>query len=369
MTEAPPNAPTTPSPPRRRIPIGKPENGKTTLGVRRELLYKSGPLPPTAWKPRFRRALPAASSGTPTATGTSCRCACITGREALTPTSSTPRRFSEVPDTRSAPTRSSTERRPPSFGSNPRQGIPADVYFDHGQRRYARLRARPRRPAPAPHGACRSRTRFCPGQAVRLRRIATTSPRAYSRDGIRGERARFGRRLRPPAPTSYWTFGPPKPVPIDNRRSTTAAVLEQRSHAPFTSSSTVNGHVGHFLFDSGNGAGTLMSEDVRKQAAGVKEVGYTAFRASTARGRREIAHAQTRSGLAGSTLHNVVRHGFQGRRAGAGSTASWVSTCWPTSVIEGEHRQQDADGPRSERLSRRRRPPGRVHVADRPVGI
>lgn len=74
--------------------------------------------------------------------------------------------------------------------------------------------------------------------------------------------------LHPPASRATWTFGEPHSVPVTIRRSTYVG------SAVFVDLS-VNGHVGHFLVDSGAG-GTILSDHFA-QIAGVTEVGRSAF--------------------------------------------------------------------------------------------
>jgi hypothetical protein len=108
--------------------------------------------------------------------------------------------------------------------------------------------------------------------------------------------------LHPPAPSSSWTFGPARPTPVEivehmDRYSNSGA---RAVHVELS----MNGHVGHFLFDSG--AGGMLVSGAFAKAAGLKEIGHTSYSGVNGRGvAATIARADT-IGIGGSTLHNVI---------------------------------------------------------------
>ena len=108
--------------------------------------------------------------------------------------------------------------------------------------------------------------------------------------------------LHPPSPTSTWTFGKGNPTPIEivehsQRYSNTGA---RAVHVELS----MNGHVGHFLFDSG--AGGMLVSGAFAKVAGLKELGHTGYSGVNGRGvAATIARADT-IGIGGSTLHNVL---------------------------------------------------------------
>ena len=108
--------------------------------------------------------------------------------------------------------------------------------------------------------------------------------------------------LHPPAPTSTWTFGQGNPTPIEIVEHT-----QQYSNSGARAvhvELSMNGHMGHFLFDSG--AGGMLVSGAFAKAAGLKEIGHTAFSGVNGRGvAATIARADT-IGIGGSTLHNVL---------------------------------------------------------------
>jgi hypothetical protein len=103
--------------------------------------------------------------------------------------------------------------------------------------------------------------------------------------------------LHPPAPRATWTFGEPHTVPITIRRGTWAG------RSVFVDVS-VNGHVGHFLFDSGSG-GTLLTDRFARIAA-VKDVGESGFSGVNGRTMSATRSLIATLAIGGSTLHDVL---------------------------------------------------------------
>jgi hypothetical protein len=103
--------------------------------------------------------------------------------------------------------------------------------------------------------------------------------------------------IHPPAPRATWTFGEPHSVPITIR------------HGAWVGRSVfvdvaVNGHVGHFLFDSGAG-GTLLTDRFAR-TAGVKDVGESGFVGVNGRAMSATRSMIATLAIGGSTLHNVL---------------------------------------------------------------
>jgi predicted aspartyl protease len=103
--------------------------------------------------------------------------------------------------------------------------------------------------------------------------------------------------LHPPAPRATWTFGGPHSVPITIRRGAWAG------RSVFVDAS-VNGHVGHFLFDSGAG-GTIITGHFAK-IAGLKDVGRSGFTGVNGRGVSATRSLISTLSIGGNTLHDLV---------------------------------------------------------------
>ena len=184
----------------------------------------------------------------------------------------------------------------------PKTGVPADVYFD---RDTGAMRGYVLDPDIAPERRTVhvvSYAEFAPGKryvasyryndSKTLVKVTSFEPNVPVTDAD----------LHPPVPTDTWTFGEPKPVPI-----------EIVSHSSVYSNSggravhvevAVNGHLGHFLFDSG--AGGMIVFDPFGKSLNLKELGRTSYTGVNGGGvEATLARAETVR-IGGSTLHNVV---------------------------------------------------------------
>jgi len=184
----------------------------------------------------------------------------------------------------------------------PKTGAPADVYFD---RDTGAMRGYVLNPEVGPERRTLhvvSYGEFAPGkhyvasyrfnESKTLVKVTSFEPNAAVTDAD----------LHPPTPTDKWTFGEPKPVPI-----------EIVSHSSVYSNSggravhvevAVNGHVGHFLFDSG--AGGMIVFDPYAKNLNLKELGRTAYTGVNGGGvEATLARAETVR-IGGSTLHDVI---------------------------------------------------------------
>ncbi|MDP9107330.1 MAG: retroviral-like aspartic protease family protein [Candidatus Eremiobacteraeota bacterium] len=188
----------------------------------------------------------------------------------------------------------------------PKTGVPADVYFD---RDTGAMRGYVLDPDVAPERRTLhvvSYAEFAPGKryvasyrfndSKTLVKVVSFEPNAAVSDAD----------LHPPVPTDKWTFAEPKPVPI-----------EIVSHSSVYSNSggravhvevAVNGHVGHFLFDSG--AGGMIVFDPFAKSLNLKELGRTSYTGVNGGGvEATLARAETIR-IGGSTLHDaVITHG------------------------------------------------------------
>jgi predicted aspartyl protease len=196
----------------------------------------------------------------------------------------------------------------------PKTGVVADVFFDpqtgamHGY-------------VFEPDNAIERRTvhvvsyaEFAPGKRYVEAVRTNESKRAVRVRSFEPNVAVSDADLHPPAPTSKWTFGNGDPAPIEivehSRRYSNSGA--RAVHVELS----INGHVGHFLFDSG--AGGMLVSGAFARAAGLKELGHTGFTGVNGRGvAATIAHADS-IGIAGSTLHNVLVTQTKGGGGGRG---------------------------------------------------
>ena len=213
--------------------------------------------------------------------------------------------FAEVPSTLRPET--SFDGKPSAVVRlEPKTGEPADVYFD---RETGAMRGYVIDPDVAPERRTVhvvSYAEFAPGKRYvaskrdnddkDLVKVTSFEPNVTVTDND----------LHPPSPTDRWTFAEPKPVPI-----------EIVSHSSVYSNSggravhvevAVNGHVGHFLFDSG--AGGMIVFDPFAKSLGLKELGRTSYTGVNGKGvEATYARADTIR-IAGSTLHDaIITHG------------------------------------------------------------
>ena len=295
VIEAPSPAPT-PAPDATPDPLGK--ANRKTVEIRRELLYKSVT---TAY------GVPIQSVGftgsvfwRANENGNVVTRRLRDGRQALTDDVIDAEAFAEIP----------TSVRPdaPFDGKpsnvvrlEPKTGVVADVYFDPATGAMRGYVLEPDVPLDRVTVHVVSYAEFAPGkkyvdayrfgESKAVVRVTSFEPNAPVTDAD----------LHPPAPTSTWSFGEPRPAPMEIIEH--SALYTNSGARAVHVSIAVNGHTGQFLFDSG-ASGFLMGGAFAKRA-GVKEVGRTAYSGVNGRGvRATIGHVDT-IGIAGSTLHNV----------------------------------------------------------------
>ena len=103
--------------------------------------------------------------------------------------------------------------------------------------------------------------------------------------------------LHPPAARATWTFGEPSNIPI--------AILHATGGGRAVNiEASVNGHVGHFLLDSG--ASTILLYEPFAKSAGISDLGRTGYVGVNGRGVRATFARVDTLAIGGSTLHNVV---------------------------------------------------------------
>ena len=190
----------------------------------------------------------------------------------------------------------------------PKTGVPADLYFDRDNGALLGYVMQPDVPLERYTVRVVSYADFAPGkryvaavrfgESKRVYRVTKFEPNAEVTDAD----------LHPPAPRASWTFGQPSSVP--------APVIAQegaytRGGRSVRIDVTVNGHLGHFLFDSG--AGSVLVFDPFARTAGVKDLGRTAYSGVNG-GVVDAAYARVDTlAIGGSTLHGViVEHGAKG---------------------------------------------------------
>jgi hypothetical protein len=190
----------------------------------------------------------------------------------------------------------------------PKTGVPADLYFDRDSGALLGYVMQPEIPLERYTTHVVSYAEFAPGkryvsavrygESKRIYRVTAFEPNAAVSDAD----------LHPPAARSSWTFGQPSSIP--------AAVVAQegayvRGGRSVRVDVTVNGHVGHFLFDSG--AGSVLVFDPFAKAAGIKDLGRSAYSGVNGGVVRSTLARVDALGMGGSTLHDViVQHGARG---------------------------------------------------------
>lgn len=193
----------------------------------------------------------------------------------------------------------------------PKNGVPADLYFNAVSGALAGYRLDPDNSDDRSTIRVVEYAEFAPGKRYVSAYRFGRSHRTYRVTRFEANVPVSDADLHPPAPTSAWTFGEPSTVPV-------SVVLHTQQYSSIGRSvhvdATVNGHVGHFLFDSGAG-GVLVFEPLAK-AAGLVDVGHSAY--SGVNGVR-IAATDARVdslSIGGNTLHNLIvtrsEYGFSG---------------------------------------------------------
>ena len=286
----------TPEPGATPDPLGK--SNRKTVELRRELLYKS--VTTSYGVPITSEGFTGSVFWRANENGNVVTRRLRDGRQALTSDIIDAEAFAEVP----------TVIRPdaPLDGKpsnvvrlEPKTGVVADVYFDPATGAMRGYVLEPDAPVDRFTVHVVSYAEFAPGKkyvdAVRggeskaVYRVTSFEPNVPVTDAD----------LHPPSPTSTWTFGEQRPVPMEIVEH--SALYSNSGARAVHVQLSVNGHTGQFLFDSG-ASGILMSGDFAK-TAGVKEIGRTSYSGVNGRGvRATIGHADT-IGIAGSTLHNV----------------------------------------------------------------
>lgn len=297
--EAPSPAPT-PKPGATPDPLGK-SGGKSTE-IRRELLYKSttvaygldveadGFTGSVFWRANV-------NGNTVTRRGRDARTALtedIIDAEAL----------AEVPST-IRPDETLDGKTVAVLRLEPKTGVPADLYLDRESGALVAYSVQPDVPLERYTVHVVSYAEFAPGKryvsaerygdSKRVHRVTAFEPNVPVTDAD----------LHPPAARSAWTFGEP--------RSTAANVVSHeggfsRGGRSVHVDVTVNGHVGHFLFDSG--AGSVLVYEPFAKTAGVKDLGRTSYSGVNGGSvAATYARADTLA-IGGNVLHDViVTHG------------------------------------------------------------
>jgi predicted aspartyl protease len=223
------------------------------------------------------------------------------GREALTADVIDAEAFAEVPTT-IRPDTTFDGKTVAVVRVEPKNGVPADAYFDPAT---GELRGVVVEPDLAPERRTihiESYGQFAPGkryvssyrynESKRLTRVTSFEPNVAVSDAD----------LHPPAATSTWTFGQANPTPIEIVEH--SALYTNSGARAVHVTLSVNGHVGHFLFDSG--AGGMLVRGPFAKAAGIKPIGRTAYSGVNGRGvAARIGRIDT-IGFGGSTLRDVL---------------------------------------------------------------
>ncbi len=190
----------------------------------------------------------------------------------------------------------------------PKTGVPADLYLDRGSGALLGYVMQPDVPLERYTVHVVAYAEFAPGKRYVSAERYGDSKRIHRVTKFEANVPVSDADLHPPTARSTWTFGEPRSVP--------APVVSQegayaRGGRSVRVGVTVNGHAGVFLFDSG--AGGMLVFDPFAKAAGLKDLGRTAYSGVNG-GTVDAAYARIDSfGIGGSTLHDViVAHGSQG---------------------------------------------------------
>ena len=223
------------------------------------------------------------------------------GRQALTEDIVDAEAFAEVPTT-VRPDTTFDGKTVAVVRLEPKTGVPADVFFDPAS---GEMRGVTFEPDVAPerytiHIA--SYGEFAPGKryvssyrandSKVVTRVTSFEPNVPVSDAD----------LHPPDATSKWAFGPGNPTGIEVVEH--SAVYTNSGARAVHVTLAVNGHVGHFLFDSG--AGGMLVGGAFAKTAGIKALGRTGYSGVNGRGvAARIGRIDT-IGIGGSTLSNVL---------------------------------------------------------------
>ena len=183
----------------------------------------------------------------------------------------------------------------------PKTGVPADLYFGRETGALLGYVVQPDVPLERYTVHIVSYAEFAPGKRYVSAYRFGESERIYRVTAFEANAAVSDADLHPPAARSAWTFGEPRTVPANVVSEEGAFVRGGRSVRVTV---TVNGHPGHFLFDSG--AGSVLVFDPFAKTAGLKDLGRTAY--SGVNGgvvAATFVRADTLS-IGGSTLHDVI---------------------------------------------------------------
>jgi predicted aspartyl protease len=178
----------------------------------------------------------------------------------------------------------------------PRAGLPADLYFDRATGAMLGYAVSPDEHTEREAVHIVSYAEFMPGKRYVSAYRVGDSERLYRVTSFEANAAVTDSDLHPPDPQPQWTFGEPRSVPI--------SIANRGAGGAVTFEASVNGHVGHFLFDSG-AAGIILYDPFGKRA-GVKDVARTAYGGVNGGFvAASLGHIDTLS-IGGSTLHDVL---------------------------------------------------------------
>lgn len=179
----------------------------------------------------------------------------------------------------------------------PKTGVPADIYFDRDNGAMLGYTLAPDVALERQTVHVAEYSEFAPGKRYVSAWGFGDSARVYRVTKFEPNVAVSDADLHPPTPRATWTFGEPASMPVTVVRRTGGG----RS---VNVEAVVNGHVGHFLLDSG--AGSILMFEPFATTAGVVDLGRSGY--SGVNGRfvpATIARVATLK-LAGSTLHDVI---------------------------------------------------------------
>jgi predicted aspartyl protease len=150
----------------------------------------------------------------------------------------------------------------------PRDGLPADLYLDRATGSMLGYTVSPDEHSERETVHIVSYAEFAPGKRYVSAYRYGESERTFRVTGFEANAALTDGDLHPPDPQPHWTFGEPRSVPI-------SIALHGQSGRAVVLAASVNGHVGHFLLDSG--AGGIILFDPFAKGAGVKDLARTAY--------------------------------------------------------------------------------------------
>ncbi|MEA2690437.1 MAG: hypothetical protein QOD51_3044 [Candidatus Eremiobacteraeota bacterium] len=184
---------------------------------------------------------------------------------------------------------------------DPKTGVPADLYFDRDSGALLGYVMQPEVPLERYTVHVVSYAEFAPGKRYVSAVRYGDSKRTYRVTKFDANAAVTDAELHPPAPRSSWTFGAPSTVPA-------AIVAEEGAYVRGGRSVRVdvmvNGHLGHFLFDSG--AGNVLIFDPFAKTAGIKDIGRTSYSGVNGRRVRSTFARVDALAIGGNTLHDAI---------------------------------------------------------------